>query len=788
MKKIFLSALMLIFAGVVFAQRTDANIFGHVVSNGEHIAFANIMIKGTTIGTSTDETGHFLLVNLPEGKHTLRVQALGYKPTEKTLEISANQTIELDFHLKADVFGLDEVVVTGNRNEKNRRASVVPVNTLSQRTMETTSSVTISEGLNFSPGLRMENNCQNCGFNQLRMNGMEGPYSQILINSRPIFGGLMGVYGLELIPSNMIERIEIVRGGGSAMYGSSAIGGTVNLILKDPIRNTYEFGASSGLIGFDPKNPSTSAFDHTVRMNTSLISSDSRTGLAVYGFSRDREFYDANNDGFSELAQIRNTTIGTRLFHRISPKSKIALDYFNINETRRGGNKFDLPLHESDISEAVQHNINTAALSFDRYFRGKDMLSVFASAQHVNRDSYYGAEQSLEDYGNTKDLSYNTGGHYTFVMENSSFIIGAENTGSLLKDLKLGYPDFENAVIVDNEIVEIPHVDNTIVSNQMLSITGAFTQFEHSFDKFKFSLGARFDHFNISCRSGISDPKSGNVFIPRANLMYSFSDNFLTRLSYGKAYRAPQIFDEDLHIETSGSRQVIYRNDPDLIQENSHSITTSFDFNKNIDNTNINFIAEAFYTLLENAFANEFEDPDENGTVVYRRINAEEGAIVRGLNFELRFIPDPRFVFSSGFTLQQSFYEDEQEFDETRFFRTPNDYGYFTLEWIPSQKFSLSSTGVYTGKMLVPYFGPEIDDPEEGILRTSNPFFDLGIRANYTVRVNGASLRFFGGVRNIFNSYQKDFDTGIDRDPGYMYGPGQPRTIFIGISLGNALL
>jgi outer membrane receptor for ferrienterochelin and colicins len=90
--------------------------------------------------------------------------------------------------------------------------------------------VTLSEGLSFSPGLRIENDCQNCGFSQVRMNGMEGPYSQILINSHPIFSGLAGVYGLELIPTNMIERIEVVRGGGSALYGSNAIAGTINII------------------------------------------------------------------------------------------------------------------------------------------------------------------------------------------------------------------------------------------------------------------------------------------------------------------------------------------------------------------------------------------------------------------------------------------------------------------------------------------------------------------------------------------------------------------------------
>ena len=784
MKKIVILILILTVINVYSQDKTDANIFGHVVHNGEHIAFANVMIKGTTIGTSTDETGHFFLINLPEGTHTIIVQALGYKTIEKTVEVVVGQSIEVDFELQQDIFGLDEVVITGDRNLKIRRVSTVPVSIITPRTFEQSSSLVISDGLNYCSGLRIESNCQNCGFNQLRMNGLEGPYSQILINSRPIFSGLMGVYGLELIPVNMIERIEIIKGGGSALYGSNAIGGTVNLILKDPIRNNYEFGVHSGVIGGDFNDMSSVALDNTVRINTSIISGDSKTGLSVYGFNRNRDYFDANGDGFSELTQIKNTTIGSRLFHRFNPKNKITLDFFNINEERRGGNKFELPYHQTDITEAVRHNINTAALSYDRYLRDKDILSVFVSGQYVNRDSYYGAEQSLKDYGKTKDLSYTAGAHYTFMRGKQNLIFGVENTGNHLKDIKLGYPEYS---IVNDEII-IEHIPNTNVANQLLNIAGTFAQYEQTIEKFKFSLGARFDNYNITCKNKISESKSGNVFIPRGNILYDFSDMLQARLSYGKGYRAPQIFDEDLHIETSGSRQVIYRNDPDLKQENSHSLMASFDVNTSIgENTKINLIAEGFYTILENAFANEFGKPDENGTVIFTRVNEEAGAIVRGINLELRVSPSRIFNFTSGFTLQQSYFEEEQEFDETRFFRTPGDYGYFTMEWLLSQKFSVSSTGTYTGKMLVPYFGMQLDNPEEGELRTSNPFFDMGLRLNYKIKFNGAGLQIFGGVRNIFNSYQTDFDTGKDRDAGYIYGPTQPRTIYIGINFGNVL-
>ena len=218
-----------------FAQKkhNDANVVGHVVCNGLHIPFASVAVKGTTIGTLSDETGHFQLINLPEGEQIIAVSVVGYKPGEKKVNIKVRTTIELKFDLEEDIMNLEEVVVSADRSEQKRTEAPVIVNTIGSQIFHSTQSLTLGEGLNFAPGLRLENNCQNCGFSQVRMNGMEGPYSQILINSRPIFSGLAGVYGLELIPSNMVEKVEVVRGGGSALYGSNAIAGTINIILKE---------------------------------------------------------------------------------------------------------------------------------------------------------------------------------------------------------------------------------------------------------------------------------------------------------------------------------------------------------------------------------------------------------------------------------------------------------------------------------------------------------------------------------------------------------------------------
>ena len=779
-----LTIISLLFSELIYADKpkTDANIVGHVTSEGRHLPFVSVGIKGTTIGTTTDETGHFQLINLPTGTYTLTISFVGYKPQYKEVILEAGKTIETKFSLEEDVLKVNEVVVSADRGEQKRTEAPVIVNTISTKLFNTIQSVTLGESLNFSPGLRLENNCQNCGFSQVRMNGMEGPYSQILINSRPIFSGLAGVYGLELIPSNMIQKVEIVRGGGSSLFGSNAIAGTINIILKEPTQNSYEGGVSYSLIGSGMKEAGVETPDYSVNFNASVVSDDHKSGVSLYGFNRKRGMFDANNDGFSEISPLENLTFGSRIFHRFGYRDKLTVDFFAIHEKRDGGNKQEYPLHERDIAEAVEHNMNVAGLTYERFLREYDLLSVYASGQFLTRDSYYGANQSLKDYGKSKDNSYNFGMQYKAYLKNSTLISGVESTGDFLLDQKLGYPVYS---ISNDTTIEITHTDNTVVSDQSSITTGAFTQYELKLKKLKVVAGARFDHYEIKDLTDGGQTKKGNVFSPRLSFMYEVFKELQARVSYSQGYRAPQVFDEDLHINTSGSRQIIHKNDPDLKQETSHSIMASLDFNRLIGTVYTGFLIEGFYTKLENAFANVYSEPDHNGTVIYTRVNAEGGAIVQGINTELKLKPLKAFSLTSGFTLQTSKFENPQDdFNEKRFFRTPNSYGFVAMDWDFYSKFCLSATGNYTGTMLVPYFGPENPDGE---LRKSERFFDLGTKISYQVKLNGSSVEFSGGVKNIFNAYQNDFDKGIYRDPAYIYGPTSPRTIYVGIIFGNLL-
>ncbi|MCG8310224.1 MAG: TonB-dependent receptor [Cytophagales bacterium] len=786
MKRFTILAFVIIaFTQISFSQKakTDANIVGHVVCNGEHIPYASIGIRGTTIGTVSDETGHYQLVNLPTGEQTVFVRMVGYKSQESKVSLEADETIEIKFELEQDVLNLEEIVVSADRAEQKRTEAPIIVNTISPRLFNTSQSVTLGESLNFSPGLRLENNCQNCGFTQVRMNGMEGPYSQILINSRPIFSGLAGVYGLELIPTNMIEKVEVVRGGGSALFGSNAIAGTINIRMKEPTINSYEAGALYSVMGVGTEGEQ--APDYTVNFNTSVVSDDRRSGVSLYGFTRKREMYDANNDGFSEIAPLENLTFGTRVFHRFDDRDKLSVDFFAIKEQRDGGSDESYPVHQRRIGEVLGHNLVVAAANYERYIRKNGLLTLYASGQFLNRDSYYGAEYSMSDYGNSKDKTYNIGLQYKTSFNNSSLVAGIENISGNLVDKKLGAPIFGEDD--EGETIIVGNNPHTIVADQSSVTTGLFAQYDVRYNRFKASVGARLDNYVISDKEHeYEEDKKGSVLSPRVSLMYDALKELQVRATYSQGYRAPQIFDEDLHIETSGLRQVFHVNDPDLKQETSHSVMGSLDFNKLIGTVYTGFLFEGFYTNLVDAFANELGEPNEDGEVIFTRVNSS-GATVQGVNMELRLKPLRNFELSSGLTLQTSKYEEEQDWGDKDFLRTPNQYGFLALDWDFAKGFCFSTTANYTGTMKVLYEGIEEKPVDENGLVHTDSFFDLGTKLSYTVKLNGASVQFLGGIKNMFNSYQSDFDSGINRDPAFVYGPLLPRTVYVGIKFGNLL-
>ena len=200
---------------------------------------------------------------------------------------------------------------------------------------------------------------QNCGFTQVRINGLDGHYSQILMNSKPVFSALAGVYGLEHIPATMIDRVEVMRGGGSALFGSSAIGGTINIITKDPVTNTAEVSHTLTSIGMS------GALDNNTTANASVVSPDGKSGLFIYGQNRARDVYDHNGDGYSEIGTIDAQTLGINSFYNITDNSKIRAEYSTTGEFRRGGDNLQLPPHQAMIAEQTDHTIHAGNVTYD---------------------------------------------------------------------------------------------------------------------------------------------------------------------------------------------------------------------------------------------------------------------------------------------------------------------------------------------------------------------------------------------------------------------------------------
>ncbi|MEC8723888.1 MAG: TonB-dependent receptor, partial [Bacteroidota bacterium] len=282
--------LCLFGSGHFFAQTYD--IQGQIKAKDGPLPFANIWIKNLKKGSTANSEGAYKIEGLPAGFYTFEVSCTGYLSQRKEVQIT-NKSLSLNFQLEEDSF-LDEVVITGTRTFVRKTNSPVIVNVLNSAMLESVQACNLSEGLKFQPGLRVETDCQTCNYTQLRMNGLGGGYSQILINGRPIFSPLTGLYGLEQIPVNMVERIETIRGGGSTLYGSNAIGGVVNIITKIPKVNGFE-------LSYTQQSIKGAAKDEIYNANTTVVSSSQTAGLSLFANKRDREYYDANGDNFSEL-------------------------------------------------------------------------------------------------------------------------------------------------------------------------------------------------------------------------------------------------------------------------------------------------------------------------------------------------------------------------------------------------------------------------------------------------------------------------------------------------------
>ncbi len=762
-KKILLSALafILAFAVTAHAKVSDANIGGHVIDaeTGEHMPYYLVKVLGTKLATLTDASGHYIFRDLTPGEYTLEASFTGYKTKSVKVSVKSGQSIEANFDVEPDAFMLDQVVVTSSKSEIKRRESPSLVSVVPGKIFDRIGACSLADGLDFQPGVRVENDCQNCGFTQVRINGLDGHYSQILMNSRPVFSALTGVYGLEQIPANMIDRVEVMRGGGSALFGSSAVGGTINIITKDPMVNSAQIAHTITSIG-----PSGS-FDNNTTLNASVVTDNSKAGIFLYGQSRYRDGYDHNGDGFTEIAQLKTQTVGARTFLRPSDITRLSLEYHNTHEYRRGGDQLDEPPHMALIAEQAEHNIHSAEATFDIWPRNhRDHVSIFSAMQNTRRQSYYGSDMDPDAYGRTADIVVMAGSQWThpidrFLFMPSELVAGVEYSYNRLHDVTVGY---------DHDILQKVHIYSGYLQNEWRN------------KQWGFLVGARLDKHSL-----IHNP----IVSPRVNIRYNPSDEFNFRASYSTGFRSPQAYDEDFHVAIVGGERVVTVLAPGLKQESSQSVSASADLYHRFGEVQTNLLVEGFFTDLRDVFAlRQLEGTDAQGNAVLERYNGS-GARVMGLNIEAKAFFSNHFDVQAGVTLQRSRYKQPEAWSdnpdvpaEKRMFRTPDVYGYLTANWEITHKLRAVITGTYTGPMLVQHLVGSGTDVDLAVRTRS--FFDAGVRLTYSFKIfNRVSLDVNAGVSNIFNSYQNDFDIGPGRDSGYIYGPALPRCVSAGVSI-----
>lgn len=785
MKFWLFSILYIFIAGLTFSQE-QIKLEGQISSNDIPVPFASVELKNSNKGTAADEDGNFEL-NVPGNTITILIKAVGFKNFEKTLRPDEFGGSRLQFHLVEDLLGLEEVVVSATRNRISKKNAPVIVNVLAPKLFRATQSISLADGLNYQPGVRVETNCQNCGFTQVRLNGLEGQYTQILVNSKPVFSALNGVYGLEQIPVSIIDRVEVVRSGGSALFGSNAIAGTINVITKEPVNDSWEVNSNFGFI--DGKTP-----DRSVNINGSIVSEDLSSGVTVYGMYRDREAYDANGDGFSEITRLTNNSLGAKAFLRPNDNSRLGLDFTAIREFRRGGDRLELAPQFTDITEELDHNTIFTGVDYDLFDDAHtNELSVYASVQHTNRGSYYGglgggrtradSIAANNAFGTTKDLAFVSGAKYTHTFKNKDVV----TTG-----LEYQLNDTEDAIPGYNRVID-----------QKVNKYGLYGQYEWKpAEAFTALLGARLDHVNVDGFYTLQDidrtsQVNETVLSPRFTLLYDITNALQFRGGYARGFRAPQAFNEDLHISSVGGEQRFVILSNDLQSEFSNAYTASLNFTKDFNKTQTNFLLEGFYTTLQNPFTIVSTGTSlGNGSILEESRNGA-GARVSGVNLELSVSPSSKLFFQAGATIQESVYKENQllfEADGTvsgendvllkDFARSPNVYGFLNSNWQINEGLKLDVTGSYTGTMIVPH----VTNTDTGFitLEDSPEFFDLTTKLTYHLDINEFfHVELSGGVQNLFDSYQDDFDTGPLRDSDYIYGPNRPRTVFIGLKFGD---
>ena len=721
----------------ILPQLIFANTFieGYVKDNKDVIPFANIQLKDTQIGTSSDANGYFKL-SIPEGNHTIIITAMGYHKYKKNVSIKKGDIVKLNPILAETSYAMDQIVVTGTLKESFVKVSPVKVEVITSAFLRKTPTNNIMEIIETVNGVQKQINCGVCGTSDIHINGMEGPYSLILIDGMPIMSSLSTVYGLNGIPTSLIKQIEIIKGPSSTLYGTEAVAGVINIITNNP-KDISKLEIASYWSSHQEKNID-------ISWSPKWKKADMLFSANLFEMEN---FMDDNKDGFAdEVISERVSLFNKWSFHRKSGKVFEVTGKYYLEDRFGGVEAWNKDYRGSDSIYGESIYTDRWELTSRYKFNSKENVVLLSSFNYHHQDSYYG------------DSDYEAKQNTFF-----SQLLWHKNIGlrhQLTTGLSYKYDGYDDNTPATEKINET-HTPGVFIQDEM-AIS----------DQWKILTGIRWDQH----------VEHGAIFAPRINLKWTPSDNTSLRWNTGTGFRVVHLFTED-HAALTGARDVVIAEE--LKPEESINFNFNFHhwFQKNGHNTSIDF--DLFYTHFSNKIVPDY---DSNPSKIFYR-NLEGYSISRGASFQLNHSFSVPMNFSFGGTFLDV-YSMNGTVKENELF-APEFSGVFSLgyEW-PIQRIKIDYTGRITGPMHLPSYAEEFSKAE------TSPWYTL----QHLKIEKGFSnqLSAYIGVRNLFNYTQgsplidpgagsdgkESWNAGFSPnfDTAYVFGPTRGRRYILGLT------
>lgn len=734
---------LLLFTGITaFAQQ--GKLQGKITDRNGGLPMVNIVLTGTSLSTVADDNGNYTLANVPYGNYELVFGAVGYKSVRKKITVNKGVTL-IDITLEGDNVALEEVVITGTMKEMSRSESPIPVEIATAKLFKKNPTATLFEAVGMVNGVQPQLNCAVCNTGDIHINGMEGPYTMILIDGMPIVSSLSTVYGLSGIPNSIVDRIEVVKGPGSSLYGSEAMGGIINVITKSPLKaplvSADVFTTSWGEVNMDA----------AVKLDAGKA-----TGLLGVNYFMYKSPTDKNNDNFTDVTlQDRISVFNKWNFARQDNRvASIAGRY--VYEDRWGG--------EMDWNSSLRGSSTVYGESI--YTRRAEVIGLYQlpmSEKIFTQYSYNWHDQNSW-YGNT---AYMANQQVGFVQAYWDKPLG--NSHSLLVGAALRY------TIYDDNTPATMWPDGTNNASHK-ALPGLFVQDEWTInEKNKLLAGYRYDH----------DADHGSVHSPRIAYKFSPNSNNTVRASFGTGFRVVNLFTED-HAALTGAREVVITEALD--PERSYNGNLNYVLKLPGEDYMVNFDITGFYSYFTNKIVGDFDtDPNK---IIYDNLKGHAVSQGISLNADVQF-PFPLKVLA-GVTYMDVYQIEDRGFGNERMVQlhAPKWSGTFVASYQLPNDFSVDFTGNWFGPMRLPIL-PNDYRPEY------SPWFCI---ANLqATKKFPYGLEFFGGVKNLFDFVPKDplmrpfdpFDNNADDpvsnpngytfDTTYNYASLQGRRMYLGI-------